>query len=360
MKDKNYEFIIIGGGIAGAIAAYICSKLNKKVIWFSSDNNALEGAIQVPPNSIKSLKKIGCFEGLKNYLNPISFIRVRDQNIRQDLSTISVDRKYYTLERKVLFSVLKNQIIKKSNILIINEKVISIGDLGKKCKCITSNGKEYISKFILGADGFSGITRNSLINKRENNIQSKHIYRAIIKKENHNQILFQSSINLWLDDGWHIVYYPFSNGKLLNLILVGKNSIKNLENSGNFELSLIKKINWQRIEYENIIHKTIFNFGKIFLLGDAAHPIQPHLAQGAAQTFYDGSILLENLSKNYDTLSSLQDYAKNRFKDIREVKDMSFFTGKVFELKGIKARIRNKLILGGNNYIQKFMYNIWE
>tara|TARA_B100001093_G_scaffold262717_1_gene251171 strand:- start:140 stop:262 length:123 start_codon:yes stop_codon:yes gene_type:complete len=38
MKDKNYEFIIIGGGIAGAIAAYICSKLNKKIIWFSSDN----------------------------------------------------------------------------------------------------------------------------------------------------------------------------------------------------------------------------------------------------------------------------------------------------------------------------------
>ena len=30
------------------------------------------------------------------------------------MSTISVDRKYYTLERKVLFSVLKNQIIKKS------------------------------------------------------------------------------------------------------------------------------------------------------------------------------------------------------------------------------------------------------
>ena len=360
MKDKNYEFVIIGGGIAGAIAAYICSKLNKKIIWFSSDNNTLEGAIQVPPNSIKSLKKIGCFEILKDHLNPISLIRVRDQNIRQDLSTISVDRKYYTLERKVLFTVLKNQIIKNSNIQIINEKVISFEDLGKECKCITSNGKEYISKFILGTDGFSGITRNSLINKQQNKIQSKHIYRAILKKENHNQILFQSSINLWLDDGWHIVYYPFSNSKLLNLILVGKNSIKNLEHSGNFELSLIKKINWQRIKYENIIHETIFNIGRIFLLGDAAHPIQPHLAQGAAQTFLDGSILLENLSKNNDTLDGLQNYSKTRSKDINEVKYMSFLTGQVFGFQGIKARIRNKFILGSNNYIQNFMNNIWE
>ena len=360
MKDKNYEFVIIGGGIAGAIAAYICSKLNKKIVWFSSDNNTLEGAIQVPPNSIKSLKRIGCFEILKGHLNPISLIRVRDHNIRQDLSKISVDRNYYTLERKVLFSVIKNEIIRNSNIQIINEKVISFEDLGENCKCITSTGKEYISKFILAADGFSGITRNSLINKPENNLQRKHIYRAILKKENHNQILFQSSINLWLDDGWHIVYYPFSNSKLLNLILVGKNSIKNLENSDNFELSLIKKINWQRIKYENIIHETIFNFGRIFLLGDAAHPIQPHLAQGAAQTFLDGSILLENLSKNNGTLASLQNYAKIRSKDISKVKNMSFLTGQVFGVKGIHARIRNKLILGSNNYIQNFMNNIWE
>ena len=31
MKDKSYELVIIGGGIAGAIATYICSKLNKKL-----------------------------------------------------------------------------------------------------------------------------------------------------------------------------------------------------------------------------------------------------------------------------------------------------------------------------------------
>ena len=360
MKDKNYEFVIIGGGIAGAIAAYICSKLNKKVIWFSGNNNTLEGAIQVPPNSIKSLKKIGCFEILRDHLNPISLIRIRDQNIRQDLSTISVDRKYYTLDRKILFSVLKKQIIKNSNIKIIDEKVISFEDFGEACKCITSTGKEYISEFILGADGFSGITRNNFINKQKNNIQSKHIFRAVLKKEKHNQILFQSSINLWLDDGWHIVYYPFSNSKLLNLILVGKNSIKSLEDSNNFELNLIKKINWKRIHYENIIHETIFNFRKIFLLGDAAHPIQPHLAQGAAQTFLDGSILLENLSKNNDALAGLQDYAKTRSKYINEVKDMSFLTGHVFSAKGIQAKIRNKLILGSNDYIKKFMYKIWE
>ena len=39
---------------------------------------------------------------------------------------------------------------------------------------------------------------------------------------------------------------------------------------------------------------------------------------------------------------------------------MSFLTGQVFGVKGIQAKIRNNLILGGNKYIQKFMNSIWE
>ena len=54
----------------------------------------------------------------------------------------------------------------------------------------------------------------------------------------------------------------------------------------------------------------------------------------------------------YQKISSL--------KDIDKVKNMSFLTGQVFGVKGISAKLRNKLILGNNNYIQNFMNNIWE
>ena len=102
MKAKNSQFIIIGGGISGSIAAYVCSKLNRNAIWFCPENEILQGAIQVPPNSIKFLKNIGCFEILKKYLTPISMIRVRDQYYTQDLASINVDQKYYTIDRKNL------------------------------------------------------------------------------------------------------------------------------------------------------------------------------------------------------------------------------------------------------------------
>ena len=54
MKKNISKVIIIGGGIAGAIAAYVCVKSNINTLWFAPKSE-VEGAIQIPPNSIRAL-----------------------------------------------------------------------------------------------------------------------------------------------------------------------------------------------------------------------------------------------------------------------------------------------------------------
>ena len=54
MKENISKVTIIGGGIAGAIAAYVCVKSNINTIWFAPKSEA-GGAIQMPPNSIRAL-----------------------------------------------------------------------------------------------------------------------------------------------------------------------------------------------------------------------------------------------------------------------------------------------------------------
>ena len=108
-----------------------------------------------------------------------------------------------------------------------------------------------------------------------------------------NRALFQSSVNLWLNNGWHLVYYPYSEFNYLNLILVGKNSIEKLNKSSQEEFKKLHNIEWQPVKLNKISSEAIYNSGQIFLIGDAAHPIYPHLAQGAAQTFLDAFTLLK-------------------------------------------------------------------
>ena len=96
------------------------------------------------------------------------------------------------------------------------------------------------------------------------------------------------------------------------------------------------------------------------MIGDAAHPIYPHLAQGAAQTFLDAFTLLKVLSSNNDVNLSLIEYAKIRTVTINRVKDMSYLAGEIFSAKGKTAKIRNNFLL--NNYLdlENFLNKIWE
>ena len=103
-----------------------------------------------------------------------------------------------------------------------------------------------------------------------------------------------------------------------------------------------------------------YNSGQIFLIGDAAHPIYPHLAQGAAQTFLDGFTLMKVLSRNKDINLSLIEYAKIRTSTINRVRDMSYVAGEVFSANGPIAKIRNNLLLNDYLDLENFLNKIWE
>ena len=358
MKENISKVTIIGGGIAGAIAAYVCVKSNINTLWFAPKSNA-EGAIQIPPNSIRALKELGCFRLLENFLTPISMIRLRETNLKQDLANIDVAKNYFTISRKDVFSVLIKSIKNSPRIEINEDKIVSIEKKNGQSKCITSSGEVIESDFIIGADGINGIARRLSCWTRSKNIDNNVIKRAVIKVNNKNRILFQSSVNLWMGDGWHLVYYPYSKGEKLNAILVGNNAIHQIDSSDNFELDLFENTNWQDVNIENTIYSPKYINGNIILLGDAAHPMPPHLAQGAAQTFLDGAVFLDCLSNNETISSSFGNYSKVRLKSIKKVTSMSHFSGEVLKLSGLNKSLRNKLILSGNVFINNFMNNIW-
>ena len=359
MQKEVSELIILGDGIAGSIAAYVCAKLNVKALWFAPKNKNLNGAIQVPPNSIDALKGLGIFKDLRKHLTPISMIRVRDQFLKQDLSSIDVNNHYFSVARQELLSVIKSSFKKNSSVTILEERIISIEKKGNCYNCITSLGNVFETNVIIGADGSDGVCRLQTGNI-DQNANKTFIYRGALSAKKNNRALFQSSVNLWLNDGWHLVYYPYSDFNYLNLILVGKNSIEKLNKSSQEELKKLHNVEWRPVKKSKISSEAIYNSGQIFLIGDAAHPIYPHLAQGAAQTFLDGFTLMRVLLSKNDIKLSLIEYAKIRTATINHVKEMSYFSGEVFLAKGTTAKIRNSLLLNDYLDLENFLNKIWE
>ena len=358
MKN-NFDIAIIGGGVAGVITAIACSEAKLKTVFFSPKVNIL-GGLQIAPNAFEALQKLNCTDIISELLCSISSIRIRDPKKLSDLAFIDLPNNYYSVNQNLFFQRLYQKVFKSDCITLKQEEIVSIEDRNDYVNCISSFGYTYNAKIIIGADGTNGLIRRFINgpNKVEKNYRA--IRRSIIKTNSANKLLALNSINLWLGDGWHIVTYPISNGTLINTILVSENFVPEFNFFDESLDNFFNNIEWINIPFYKVSSKPIYHYGKIGLIGNAAHPIYPHLAQGAAQTFIDGAYLLENLKQFGPTREALSHYSISRQENIKKVVKLSNIAGRVMGASGMSAELRNLGIASSNSLIKKYIYEVWE
>jgi 2-polyprenyl-6-methoxyphenol hydroxylase-like FAD-dependent oxidoreductase len=75
--------------------------------------------------------------------------------------------------------------------------------------------------------------------------------------------------------------------------------------------------------FETIMVAPPWHRGRIVLLGDAAHAMTAHIAQGAAMVMEDAVVLGEELVGQADVESALQRYTERRYQRCKQFLDMS-------------------------------------
>ena len=94
--------------------------------------------------------------------------------------------------------------------------------------------------------------------------------------------------------------------------------------------------------------------GRIILLGDAAHPMLPFLAQGAAMAIEDGAVLADCISSYKDNEKSLKYFEQIRKPRTSFVQLAARRNAKILHLSGLAAFFRN-IVMGyaGNKIFNK-------
>ena len=356
--DKTADIIIVGGGIAGAIAALSCAVKNTKIIWFAPKTN-FNGGIQISPKTILSLKKLGVYQDLKKFLTPILMIRIRDPKKLSDLAKIDLPENYFSISREKFFSVLNKKIAIKSSITIKKTEVISLHQNENTVDCISAESKFFQAKVLIGADGFDGITRKAVLGSSIKPQTYKVIRRCVIPSNDALKSMNDRSISLWLGNGWHLVTYPISHGHLINNVLVSNQLIPNFKEYKNPFIHLMDNLNW----FESPLFKnnlaSVYNSNNIGLIGDAAHFFPPHIAQGAAQTIIDGLTLNECIKGLGVCPQAIKKYSKMRRPDADQIINYSNFFGKILGFSGLKAKARNNSIIFGKPILKQLLYDLW-
>jgi len=174
--------------------------------------------------------------------------------------------------------------------------------------------------------------------------------------------------NLWLLPGGHVVHYPLRGGKIINIVVIldaplDEDDEKEIDcdtlrkriisHGAAFELAdLISAAPlWRRWPFFMRPTLTKWTQDSVTLLGDAAHPMLPFLAQGAAQAIED-ALMLGQASLFPPTLPverAFLAYEQKRRKHAQNVVAASRQQGRYFHLSGGLALARNIAIrlLGG-------------
>jgi salicylate hydroxylase len=159
----------------------------------------------------------------------------------------------------------------------------------------------------------------------------------------------------------HLVHYPLRRGSIVNVVAVIEDSWRGGETEhpwagvadrpsldrafAGWSVSTRKLIaaatNWRAWPLYGRPALGSFSLGRIALVGDAAHPMVPFLAQGAAQAIEDAGALGEALAKTDDVQQALATYSRVRVSRATRVQVEALRQGRIYHLKGAMAAARD-------------------
>ncbi|WP_250563644.1 FAD-dependent monooxygenase [Sphaerisporangium fuscum] len=161
---------------------------------------------------------------------------------------------------------------------------------------------------VVGADGIHSTVRPLIVTEVEPHFCSLSAFRALVPVEKAPEYARRRVQSLWLGPGRHLVHYPVSGGRLVNVVAVVPTDEWLLESwTADGDLSDFAR---EFEGWDDRVRRLIaaaastkrwalydrsplerWTSGRVTLLGDAAHAMLPFFAQGAGQAIEDAAVL---------------------------------------------------------------------
>jgi salicylate hydroxylase len=285
---------IVGAGIGGlTLAAALARQDLRYVVVERAPAPLDDGAgIQISPNAAAVLHALGLGAVFATAARPAcrEIRRWRDNTLlsRTDLQVRRYPAPYYTLRRSALAGALLDAVPRSG--VHFGRRCVGVRDEGTGVVLRFDDGTASVADAVVGADGLRSVCRPDPPR------HSGHVAgRAVLPMDEVGSLIRPDRVVVWLGPGRHCLAYPIDGGRHVNLVVTAPaDEPPGLPGYAGWHpvvRSLLRLAG--PIEYRPLYDRPSLSWqrGRVALLGDAAHPMLPFTAQGAAQAIEDAATL---------------------------------------------------------------------
>jgi len=344
------DIAIVGGGIGGlaAVAFLHRAGLTATVYEQAAQLKEVGAGVVVAPNAARLLRALGVLDAFKERAVALEtgweFRRWRDGTVlsSEDLAT-KCERLYgdrtYTAHRADLLDALRRAVPAAS--VRLGKRCVALDQEGPRPVLTFEDGERAVADVVIGADGIHSMIRAALTTPVPPTYSGLCAFRALVPAAQAPPFARRPAQTLWVGPGHHLVHYPISAGELVNLVAfapAGDYTTESWTATAPIEELLAEFDGWDerlvgliraagtpgRWALLDRAPLTRWSSGTVTLLGDAAHPMFPFFAQGAAQAIEDGAVLARCLAANQeDPAAALRRYESLRIPRTTRLQEVS-------------------------------------
>jgi len=230
---------------------------------------------------------------------------------------------------------------------------------------------------LIGADGLNSRVRSSVFESGAPVSSGHWAYRALLPMSGLPQAFQKSHVGIWMGKRLHVVHYPVRGGVFLNMVVLVETTDHPsqagwdvLRSSKQINADLKHALQGCCNDLQKLIHRAedwrawcLFDRpplqsaaqmaqGRVALLGDAAHPMLPYLAQGAGMAIEDAACLAIQWQRaDLTEEQRLLNYAQARWQRVSRVQQRARRNGSIFHADGWLRLARDTALALGGSYL---------
>jgi 3-hydroxybenzoate 6-monooxygenase len=372
-STSSLPVLVAGGGIGGLAAALALSRLGLavKVLEQSAEIGEIGAGIQLGPNAFSAFDALGIGERARGRAVYTERLLMMDAVDETEVASVPVGEAFrarfrnpYAVSHRadVHLSLLEG--VQESDRIEVatSTHVDRVEQDAGGVTAIDRAGKAHRGVALIACDGVKSTVRQQYVGDPVR-VSGHVVYRAVVEDGEFPADLKWNAPCVWVGPNCHLVHYPMRAGEQWNVVVTFHS--RKAEEWGVTEgareevLSYFDGIaarprqllslprSWKRWATADREPIERWTYGRVTLLGDAAHPMLQYLAQGACMALEDAVTLGEAVrAAGGDLEGAFRQYARSRVSRTARVVLLTREMGRIYHARGVERLVRNDLWKG--------------